>query len=97
MVLDYYFGRTSIPPQDVSQRLFGFNLTEIIDTLSDATLTDLVAQLQSPGGQLLVSTASADDRAAVNALGDRLGYLGGNLTALNSEIQVCCQRPRRKD
>lgn len=86
--MDYYFGRTYIPPEDVSQRLFSVNLTDILNTLNDPNIQTLIDRTQAPGGQVLVSTSSASDRVAINALEARLGALRGNLTNLNSELQV---------
>lgn len=88
MVLDYYFQRTYIPPQDVSQRLFKVNLTSIVGTLADARLNTLVNESQSTQGQLLVATASPADQTAINALAPRIASLSANLTTLNNEIQV---------
>ena len=91
LVLDYYFQKVSIPPQDVSQDLFRVNLTAIVSDLSDPTLTSLVSAVTSAGGQALASTASASDQAALNALSGRLTSLSNNLTTLDDQILVRSQ------
>jgi len=87
-IVNYYFGRTTIPPQDVSQELFKFNLTSIIVDLGSSDITSLVAALQTSGGQAVVARASAADQVQINALGFRLAGLGTNLSALNQQIQA---------
>jgi len=100
-VIDYYFGRTTIAPQDVSQELFKFNLTQIIVDLNSTEIADLLAKLQTPQGQLVVGRASAADQTSINALGARLASLGTDLGALNVQIQAppppCSQSPRWQD
>ena len=87
-VVDYYAGRTYIAPQDVSQELFKFNLTQIDADLNSTTVTDLVAALQTSGGQAVISRASTADQASINALSTRLSALATNLGNLNNQIQV---------
>ena len=88
LVLDYYFQRVSIAPQDVSQDLFKVNLTAIISNLTDPTLASIVAAVSTSGGQALLSTASASDEAAINALSGRITSLSNNLTTLDNQILV---------
>ena len=87
-ILNYYFQKTYIAPQDVSQQLFGFNLTSTTATLNDSSIQSLVSELGTTQGQLLVATASANDQAAINALQPRMNSLSGNLTKLNNDILV---------
>ena len=91
LVLDYYFQKVSIPPQDVSQDLFKVNLTDIVSDLSEPTLATFVSVVTTSGGQALVSTASASDQAAINALSSRLTSLSNNLTTLDDQILVRSQ------
>ena len=88
-IVNYYFGRTYIAPQDVSQELFNFNLTAIQAQMNSADIQTLVADLQSVLGQALVSTASASDQVALNALQPRITALSNQLTTVNNSIQVC--------
>ena len=92
-VVNYYAGRTYIAPQDVSQELFKFNLTSIRADLNSTTVSDLVAALQTSGGQAVVSRASAADQASINALPTRLSSLDTDLGDLNNQIQVARWKP----
>lgn len=87
-ILNYYFQKTYIAPEDVSQQLFGFNLTSTIATLDDPTIQNLVTEIQTPQGQAFVATSSSQDQDSINALSPRLGALSGNLTSLNNGIQA---------
>ena len=87
-IVNYYFGRTYIAPQDVSQQLFKVNLTAIASNLTDPDVASLVAATQTAGGQAVVSRASTADQDNINALQSRITSLTSNITALNSEIQV---------
>ena len=93
-IINYYFGRTYIAPQDVSQQLFNFNLTAIQAQMNSADIQTLVTDLQSVLGQALVSTASASDQVALNALQPRITALSTRLTAVNNSIQVCGRNGR---
>lgn len=87
-VVNYYFGRTSIAPQDVSQQLFKFNLTDISSQLDSPLVITLVNASQSSGGQALVARANASDRDNINALPVRLSSLSSDISTLNTQIQV---------
>ena len=92
-IVKYYFGRTYIAPQDVSQQLFKVNLTAIASNLTDPDVASLVAATQTAGGQAVVSRASTADQANINALQSRISSLTGNITTLDTQIQVSFTSP----
>ena len=94
-VVNYYAGRTYIAPQDVSQDLFKFNLTQIESDLNSTTVSELLAALQTSGGQAVISRASSADQASINALPTRISSLSTDLQDLNSEIQVLARSVAR--
>lgn len=93
-VINYYFGRTYIAPQDVSQRLFKVNLTAISEGLNNPDVASFVAASQTAGGQAVVARANAADQANINAIQTRLNSLGGNITSLNTQLQARHPNPR---
>jgi hypothetical protein len=92
-IVNYYFGRTTIAPQDVSQELFNFNLTSIIVDLGSSDITTFISALNTPAGQVVVARASPADQVNINGLGARFASLGTDLSALNQEIQASQPRP----
>lgn len=94
--LQYYFGKTNIPADDVPYQIYGLNTTQLSDAVNTPIAQVFLGYLDNPEGQAFITTTTtldATEKDLILALPTTLNQLNSSIESLTDAVQVSAITP----